>query len=107
MTSNLANFFGLLGGLLVLAFVANRLSRWTRVPDVIVLLATGILLGPVLHWVDVKSLGAVTRGFGTLALVLILFSAGLELDLRHALKQFTGGMILAMMSYGLSFVGVM
>jgi potassium/hydrogen antiporter len=107
VTFTLTNVFALLGGLLVLAFVANRLSRWTRVPDVIVLLATGILLGPVLHWVDVKSLGVVTRGFGTLALVLILFSAGLELDLRHALKQFTGGMILAMMSYGLSFVGVM
>jgi potassium/hydrogen antiporter len=60
VTFTLTNVFALLGGLLVLAFVANRLSRWTRVPDVIVLLATGILLGPVLHWVDVKSLGAVS-----------------------------------------------
>jgi potassium/hydrogen antiporter len=106
MTSNLANFFGLLGGLLVLAFVANRLSRWTRVPDVIVLLATGILLGPVLHWVNVERFGPITHGFGTLALILILFSAGLELDLRHALKQFPGGLLLAIASYGLSFVGV-
>jgi potassium/hydrogen antiporter len=106
VTLTLTNIFGLLGGLLVLAFVANRLSKWTRVPDVIVLMATGILLGPVLHWVDVKRLGPVTRGFGTLALILILFAAGLELDIRHAIKQFTGGLILSMMSYGLSFVGV-
>lgn len=107
MTPNLTNVFALLGGLLMLAFAANRLSRWTRVPDVIVLLATGILLGPVLHWVNVSRFGGVTRGFGTLALILILFSAGLELDLRHALRQFGGGVMLALMGYGLSFVGVM
>jgi Kef-type K+ transport system membrane component KefB len=41
---NFTIFFGLLGGLLVLAFLANRLSKWTRVPDVIGLLATGIVV---------------------------------------------------------------
>jgi Na+:H+ antiporter len=106
MTLTLTNFFGLLGGLLVLAFVANRLSRWTRVPDVIVLLATGILLGPVLHWVDAARFGAITQGFGTLALILILFAAGLELDLRHALKQFWGAMVLSLLSYGLTLTGI-
>ena len=92
--------------MLVLAFVANRLSRWTRVPDVIVLLGNGILLGPVLHWVDVVRFGAITQGFGTLALILILFAAGLELDLRHALKQFWGAMVLSLLSYGLTLTGI-
>jgi potassium/hydrogen antiporter len=106
MTLALTNFFGLLGGLLVLAFGANRLSRWTRVPDVIVLLGSGILLGPVLHWIDAAHFPQVIRGFGTLALILILFAAGLELDLRHALKQFLGGMVLAVLSYGLTLASV-
>jgi Kef-type K+ transport system membrane component KefB len=44
-------FFALLGGLLVLAFVANRLVRFTGVPDAIILLATGVVIGPILHWV--------------------------------------------------------
>ena len=43
---DLTLFFALLGGLLVLAFVANRLVRFTRVPDVIILMATGVLIGP-------------------------------------------------------------
>ena len=106
MTLTLTNFFGLLGGLLVLAFGANRLSRWTRVPDVIVLLGSGILLGPVLHWIDAAHFPQVIRGFGTLALILILFAAGLELDLRHAVKQFLGGMVLAVLSYGLTLAAV-
>jgi len=102
----LTNFFGLLGGLLVLAYVANRFSRRTRVPDVIVLLGCGILLGPVLHWIDADHFPAIIRGIGTLALVLILFAAGLELNLRRALKQFMAGMVLAVLSYGLTLVCV-
>lgn len=102
----LTNFFGLLGGLLVLAFVANRLSRRTRVPDVIVLLASGILLGPVLHWIDAGRFPAMIRGVGTLALILILFAAGLELDLRRARRQFLAGTVLALLSYGLTLIGI-
>ncbi|HVB99422.1 MAG TPA: hypothetical protein VNJ12_08870 [Candidatus Dormibacteraeota bacterium] len=49
---NLTAFFGLLGGLLVLAFVANRLVLRTGVPDVLVLMATGVLLGPLFHVID-------------------------------------------------------
>lgn len=106
MNLTLTNFFGLLGGLLVLAFIANRLSRRTRVPDVIVLLCCGILLGPVLHWIDADRFPQIIRGVGTLALILILFAAGLELDLRRALKQFLAGTVLAILSYGLTLAGV-
>ena len=106
MTPSLNTFFGLLGALLVLAFVANRMSKWTRVPDVIVLLITGIVLGPALHLIDGSKFNEMTRGFGTFALILILFAAGLELDLRNALKQFGAGTVLALLSYSLSMVGV-
>ena len=107
MTESLPAFFGLLGALLVLAFVANRLAKWTRVPDVIVLLATGIVLGPVLHLVDASKFGDITRGFGTLALILILFAAGLELNLRGALRPFASGTALALICYSASLVAVM
>jgi Kef-type K+ transport system membrane component KefB len=43
----------LLGGLLVLAFVANRLAQRTRVPDAVVLILVGTLLGPIFRLVDV------------------------------------------------------
>jgi cell volume regulation protein A len=106
VTLTLVNFFGLLGGLLVLAFIANRLSHRTRVPDVIVLLVCGILLGPVLHWINAARFPEIIRGVGTLALILILFAAGLELDLRRARKQFAAGTVLAVLSYGLTMFGV-
>jgi hypothetical protein len=38
---NLNLFFAMLGGLLVLVFVANRLVRFTGVSDIIILMFTG------------------------------------------------------------------
>ena len=99
-------FFALLGGLLVLAFVANRLVRFTGVPDVIILMATGVLIGPVLHWVNPDMFRGVTQGFGSLALILILFEGGLELRLKEILSHFAGGFFLAIFSYVLSAAGV-
>ena len=87
-------FFALLGGLLVLAFVANRLVRFTGVPDVIILMATGVLIGPVLHWVNPDLFRGATHGFGSLALILILFEGGLELKFREILSHFAGGFFL-------------
>jgi potassium/hydrogen antiporter len=75
---NLTAFFALLGGLLVLAFVANRLAQRTRVAG---------------------QFENVTRGFGTLALILILFEGGLELDARETLRHLGGGLMLSWVAY--------
>jgi cell volume regulation protein A len=97
-----ALILGLVGGLLVLAFLANRLSGLTRIPDVLMLMALGVLLGPVLHLVQAVELSRATNLLGTLAIVLVLFEGGLELDLRNTLRHFLGGFLLAMLAYGLS-----
>ena len=99
----MAYIFGLPAALLVLAVAANRLSKLTRVPDIIVLLLIGITLGPVLHWVDPHHLEGAIRVLGTLALMLILFEGGLELRLRQALRYFPAGLMLVVLSFGLSF----
>jgi len=98
----MAYIFGLPAALLVLAVVANRLSKLTRVPDIIVLLLIGITLGPILHWVNPHHLDSAIRVLGTLALMLILFEGGLELRLRQALRYFPAGLLLVVLSFGLS-----
>lgn len=99
---NLYAFFALLGALLVLAFVANRLVRFTHVPDVIILMATGVVIGPVLHWVNPDMFRGVTHGFGSLALILILFEGGLDLKLKEVLRHFGSGFFLSLLSYALT-----
>jgi cell volume regulation protein A len=98
--------FGLISGLLVLAFVANRLFRITRIPDLLVLLITGLVLGPVLRWIDPAQFRTFTQILGSLALILILFEGGMELNLRQGLRHFPGGVVLAFFGYGLAFAAV-
>ena len=92
---HMAYIFGLPAALLVLAVAANRLSKLTRVPDIIVLLLIGITLGPILHWINPQHFEGVISIVGTLALILILFEGGLELRLRPAMRYFPAGLLLA------------
>ena len=94
-----ALILGLVGGLLVLAFLANRVFRVTRIPDVILLMALGVLLGPGLHLLDASRLAKTTNLLGTLAIILVLFEGGLELDLRDTLRHFPGSLLLALLAY--------
>jgi len=103
---DLTFFFALLGGLLVLAFVANRLVRFTRVPDVIILMAAGVVIGPALHWVNPDIFRGASRGFGSLALILILFEGGLDLKLREIVKHFGAGLFLSLFSFLLTMAAV-
>ncbi len=96
----MARIFGLPAALLVMAVAANRLSRWTRVPDIIVLLLIGVGLGPLLHWVNPGNFTAMIRILGMLALILILFEGGLELRLKETIRYSPGGTLLALVSCG-------
>ena len=99
-----ALILGLVGALLMLAFLANRVFRVTRVPDVLVLMALGLVLGPVLGFVDPAHLSSTTNVLGTLAIILVLFEGGLDLDLRRTLRHFAGSLLLAVLAYGFSIV---
>ncbi len=96
----------LVGGLLALAFVANRLSSWTKVPDVVVLLIVGLLFGPFFRLLQPSQFQTVTPILGTLALILILFEGGLELNLRGTLHHFPGSLLLASLAYGMSVLAL-
>ncbi len=96
----MARIFGLPAALLVIAVIANRLSRWTRVPDIIVLLLIGVAVGPVLRLVDPSHSQVAIRILGMLALILILFEGGLELRLKETIRYSPGGVLLAVVGYG-------
>src|SRR5580704_17566440 len=94
-----ALILGLVGGLLILAFLANRVFSITRIPDVVLLMGLGVLLGPGLHVLNAERLSVATSLLGTLAIILVLFEGGLELDLRDTLRHFPGARLLACLAY--------
>jgi NhaP-type Na+/H+ or K+/H+ antiporter len=68
----------------LMVFFAHFLSlqfRKTNIPDVLVLMLVGILLGPALGIVTPDDFGKVGSLIATIALVVILFESGTSLDL--------------------------
>jgi len=70
------------GFLIFVAHAFTGIFSRTRVPDVLLLTIIGIFLGPVLHLVTPENFGAVGPVFATVTLVIILFEAGLSIDLK-------------------------
>jgi len=99
---NPAVTLGLIGALLVVAFLANKVFRVSRIPDSMLLMALGVLLGPVLGLVNAEKLSRTTNLLGTLAIILILFEGGLELNLRNTLRHFPGSLLFSTLGYGFS-----
>jgi len=69
----------------LLVFFAHFLSLQfskTNIPDVLVLMLLGILLGPVLGVVTPQDFGKVGSLIATIALVVILFESGTSLNLN-------------------------
>jgi len=65
-------------------FLAHFLAlqfRHTNVPDVLVLVLIGIVIGPVLGFVQPEDFGKIGSVIATIALVVILFESGTSLDL--------------------------
>ncbi len=94
--------FAFPAALLVLAVLANRLSRLTRVPDIMVLLLLGVGLGPVTGWIDPDTFQHTIGIIGMLALILILFEGGLELRLNEVIRNLPGALLLAIVCFALS-----
>lgn len=80
-------------------------ERW-RVPDVVLLLLAGVVVGPVLGYVDASAFDAVAPTFATLALIVILFEGGLDLRVRHLQKRFGLTTALLVLSYFATAAGV-
>ncbi len=69
----------------LMVFFAHFLSlqfRRTNIPDVLVLMLIGILLGPILGIVSPEDFGKIGSLLATIALVVILFESGTSLDLN-------------------------
>lgn len=94
--------FALIGGVILVGFLANLLFRVTRIPSVLLLIAIGVVMGPVTGWIRSDALIAIAPFFGALALLVILFEGGLELEIGHVVRHAPRAAILAIVVFVLS-----
>lgn len=75
-------------GLVILVGLAGEVGfKRTGIPSVLFLMGLGVLLGPVLGYADAASITWLAPYFGTLALLIILFDGGLNLQFMKVLKE--------------------
>jgi cell volume regulation protein A len=101
-----SNILIVLGGVIALGFLGSLLVERTRLPDVLVLMAAGIVLGPVSGIVPPDAVRPFMPFFGTIALTMILFEGGIELDLGHAVRQGGRALLLCVLSFGATVLAV-
>ncbi|MBI3995563.1 MAG: cation:proton antiporter [Nitrospirae bacterium] len=97
MTVTLA--FALLGLIIFIGFFGSLIFQRTKVPDLLALVLIGVVLGPVLNLFDPGTLSPITPFFGTLALIIILFNGGLELEIDRIVRQFAGASLLVLLVF--------
>jgi cell volume regulation protein A len=85
--------FVAIGAIIAIGFAATLIFERTQIPDLLILILLGILLGPVVlvysgvALVPGNVLEAATPYFAALALMIILFDGGLNLSLRQIVKR--------------------
>ncbi len=96
--------FAIIATLIFVGFVANEFFYKVRVPDAVLLILIGILLGPVLHVFDPVSFQEFAPMMASLAVMIILFEAGLNLDILQVLSDAPKGFAFGTIAYFLTVV---
>ncbi len=71
------------GLIIFLAHFFTSVFERTRIPDVLLLMLLGMLLGPVLRLVQPEDFGKFGNVATTIALIIILFEGGINLNIRQ------------------------
>lgn len=72
----------IVGFLIFFAYAAAAVFRRTRIPDVLLLVLLGIIVGPIAKLVTPADFGVVGENMGTIALAVLLFHGGATLNVE-------------------------
>jgi potassium/hydrogen antiporter len=79
---------------ILIGFISESIFDKTHIPDMLILFIIGVVIGPVMNWVQPDYFSGFAPIFVTLALALIIFSGGINIKIDDFLKGATkGGML--------------
>lgn len=96
----------LFGITIVIGYAGSLIFAKTRIPDIIWLIFFGLLVGPVFNLIDRTVFLAITPFLAALALLVILFDAGLNMDFYAMVRGFSRGVLLAVLGVAMEAVAV-
>lgn len=91
--------FGVISAIIFLGFIAEIIFKKLNIPDVIILIGVGILIGTVLKWTNVEAFGSGAELFTTFALIFILFQGALSIDFKTLFKSLSSTFKLTVVNF--------
>ncbi len=92
------------GVVIFLGVAGEAFFKKTGIPDVAFLMIFGVIVGPVLGIIQPEVVIQVVPYFAALALIIIMFDGGLNLDIKHIIKTVHFSVTLAVLGFILSVV---
>ena len=92
------------GVVIFLGVAGEAFFKKTGIPDVAFLMVLGVIIGPVLGLIQAEAVIAVVPYFAALALIIIMFDGGLNLDIKHVVKTAHFSVTLAILGFILSVI---
>jgi len=92
------------GVVIFLGVAGEAFFKKTGIPDVAFLMILGVFIGPVLGLIQPEAVIQVVPYFAALALIIIMFDGGLNLDIKHVIKTAHFSVTLAVLGFILSVV---
>ena len=90
------------GVVIFLGVAGEAFFKKTGIPDIAFLMILGVIIGPVLGIIQPEAVIQVVPYFAALALIIIMFDGGLNLDIKHIIKTAHFSVTLAVLGFILS-----
>ena len=87
------------GVVIFLGVAGEAFFKKTGIPDVAFLMVLGVIIGPVLGIIQPEAVIQIVPYFAALALIIIMFDGGLNLDLKHMIKTAHFAFTLAILGF--------
>ena len=99
----------MLGIILILGFIGNYIFNRTQVPNIVWLLLFGLIVGFIFNIRNINSdlINYISNFFSSVAIVIILFDGGINIDLHQLFKGAPRGLLLTITGFCLSILATM
>lgn len=95
-----------LGTLIFAAHWFAEIFSKKRIPDVLMLMLIGIVIGPLFKIVDADKLSSMGNIFGQLTLVILLFESGTELSFKTLAESIKNTISLTIVNFLVTFISI-
>ncbi len=92
------------GVTIFLGVAGESFFKKTGIPDIAFLMILGVIIGPLLGIIQPEAVIEVVPYFAALALIIIMFDGGLNLDLKSMVKTAHFALLLAILGFAVSMV---